>query len=104
MIYRIDDPAERAMGLVRRYKHLAAFLSAMLLEFWFSMCAYAVNHDNYALAITANLTYPFITLLPMILIVEQAGFVGKIKIAMFEGFGFAVGTVVFLSVLKPRVA
>ena len=92
-----------AMNFIRKHKHFFAFFSALLLEFWFSMCAYAVNHDKYSLAISANLTYPFVTMLPMILIIEQEDLWGKLKIAFYEGVGFAVGTVIFLAFLKPHL-
>jgi hypothetical protein len=75
----------------------------MLLEFWFSMCAYAANHDNYPLAIGANLTYPFISMLPMVLLVEENGLKNKLKIACYNGLGYATGTIIFLYFLQDKL-
>jgi len=84
------------MEFIKKHKYVFAFISSMLLEFWFSMCAWSANHNNYPVAIFANLTYPFISMLPMILIVEEEGIKNKLKIAFFNGLGYTVGTVIFL--------
>jgi len=88
------------MEFITRYKYIFAFISSLLLEFWFSMCAYAANHNNYTLAILANLTYPFVSTLPVILLVAEKTLKDKLKIALFNGIGYAVGTVLFLFFLK----
>lgn len=91
------------MDFIRKYKYIFAFISSMLLEFWFSMCAYSANHNNYPLAIGANLTYPFVSMLPMVLLVEEEGLKNKLKVAFFNGLGYATGTVFFLHFLKERL-
>ena len=88
------------MDFIKKHKYLFAFISSMLLEFWFSMCAWSANNNNYAVAILANLTYPFISMLPMILLVEEEGLKNKLKIASFNGLGYAVGTMFFLLMRK----
>jgi hypothetical protein len=84
------------MEFIKKHKYLFAFVSSMLLEFWFSMCAWSANHNNYPVAILANMTYPFISMLPMILLVEEQGLKNKLKIALFNGLGYALGTLIFL--------
>jgi len=84
------------MDFIKKHKYIFAFVSSLLLEFWFSMCAWSANHNNYTVAILANFTYPFISMLPMILLVEEEGLINKLKIAFFNGFGYTVGTVIFL--------
>ena len=84
------------MEFIQKYKYIFAFVSSMLLEFWFSMCAWSANHNNYPLAIIANFTYPFISMLPMILLVQEVTLKNKLKIATFNGLGYTVGTVIFL--------
>ena len=91
------------MDIIRRNKYLFAFFAAMLLEFWFSMCAYSANHENYALAVGANLTYPFVNMLPIILMIEEQGWGNKARMAGITGAGYAVGTVIFLSAIKPHL-
>lgn len=91
------------MDFIRKHKYIFAFISSMFLEFWFSMCAYSANHSNYPLAIGANLTYPFVSMLPVILLVEENGLKNKLKVAFFNGLGYATGTVFFLYFLKERL-
>ena len=86
------------MEFIKRHKYLFAFLSSMLLEFWFSMCAWSANNNNYPLTIITNFTYPFISALPMILLIEAQGLKNKLKIAFFNGLGYTVGTIIFLMV------
>jgi hypothetical protein len=92
------------MDFIRKHKYIFAFVSSMLLEFWFSMCAWSANHDNYTVAILANLTYPFISMLPMVLLVEEQGLKNKLKIASFNGLGYTFGTILFLYFLKERIS
>ena len=84
-------------------KYFFAFFSAILVEFWFNMCAYAANHNSYPVAIFANLTYPFVAMIPIILIVDEKTIKGRLKVALFEGLGYALGTVVFLSLIKHKL-
>jgi len=91
------------MEFIKKHKYIFAFVSSMLLEFWFSMCAYSANHNNYLLALVANLTYPFVSMLPIILLVDEEGLKNKLKIAFFNGLGYAFGTVLFLYFLKERL-
>ncbi len=84
------------MEFIKKHKYFFAFFSSMLLEFWFSMCAWSANNNNYYVAVSANLTYPFISMLPMVLLVEEEGLKNKLKIATFNGLGYAVGTLIFL--------
>jgi len=91
------------MDFIKKYKYIFAFASSMLLEFWFSMCAWSANHQNYIVAILANITYPFISMLPMVLLVEEEGLKNKLKIAFFNGLGYAFGTVLFLYFLKDLI-
>ena len=90
------------MDFIRKHKYIFAFISSLLLEFWFSMCAWSANHSNYQVAIFANFTYPFISMLPMILLVEEEGLKNKLKIAFFNGFGYTVGTIFFL-LIRERI-
>jgi len=85
------------MDFITKNKYLFAFISSMLLEFWFSMCAWSANNYNFPLAIFANFTYPFISMLPMILLVQEITLKNKLKIAFFNGLGYTVGTVIFLT-------
>jgi hypothetical protein len=73
----------------------------MLLEFWFSMCAWSANNNNYTIAVLANFTYPFISMMPILLLVEEDGLKNKLKIAFFNGLGYTVGTIIFL-LLRER--
>jgi len=91
------------MDFITKHKCIFAFTSSLLLEFWFSMCAYAANHNNYTLAIAANLTYPFVSMLPMILLVAEKTLKNKLKIALINGIGYTVGTVLFLLFLKDHL-
>ena len=84
-------------------KLFIAFFSAVMVEFWFNMCAYAANHNSYPVAIFANLTYPFVAMIPFILIVDEKTIKGRLKVALFEGLGYALGTVIFLSSIKHRL-
>jgi len=84
-------------------KYVLAFFASMLLEFWFNMCAYAANHDSYTLGFFANLTYPFVSMIPVVMIVEQKTWKDKTKIAFFEGLGYGIGTIIFLAFLKERL-
>lgn len=85
------------MDFLKRYKYLSAFTSALFLDIWFDMCAYAANHSSYALGMFANFTYPLISMVPIILVVEEQDFKGKVKVALFEGAGYAVGTAIFMT-------
>ena len=86
-----------------KHKYFIAFVSAILVEFWFNMCAYAANHNSYPVAIFSNLTYPFVSMVPILLIVEEKTIKEKLKLAMFEGFGYTFGTVIFLAFIKHRL-
>ena len=72
----------------------------MMLDFWFNMCAYAANHNFYFLSIIVNLTYPFVAMLPVFLIIEEKEFKNKLKIAVLEGLGYAVASVLFIAFFK----
>jgi hypothetical protein len=89
------------MHFIKKYKYVFAFFSSMLLEFWFSMCAWSANNNNYIIAVLANFTYPFISMMPILLLVEEEGLKNKLKIAFFNGLGYTVGTIIFL-LLRER--
>lgn len=86
------------MEFLRKYKYLAAFVSALFLDVWFDMCAYSAAHSAYALGMFANFTYPLISMVPIILVVEETELKNKVKVALVEGAGYAVGTAVFMTV------
>lgn len=73
----------------------------MLNEFWFSAAAYGANHDLYMVAAFINLTYPFVTMVPVVLMVEEETLKGKARVCVFSGVGFTVGTLLFLKFIKP---
>lgn len=81
---------------LNKHKYVVAFVSAFLLDVWFDMCAYAANHSNYPLGIFANLTYPMISMIPILLVVEEKNFFNRLKIATVEGCGYAVGITLFM--------
>lgn len=85
------------MEFLKAHKYSAAFISALLLQVWFDACAYAANHSTYLLAIGANLTYPFISMVPIILMIEEDGLRNKAKVGVATGIGYATGTVLFLA-------
>ena len=85
---------------LKKYKYLAAFTSALMLDFWFNMCAYGANHNFYLLSIAVNLTYPFVAMLPVSLIIEEKEFKNKLKVAAWEGLGYAVASVLFIAFFK----
>ncbi len=89
------------MDFIKKHKYIFAFFSSMLLEFWFSMCAWSANNNNYIIAVLANFTYPFISMMPILLLVEEEGLKNKLKIAFFNGLGYTVGTIIFL-LLRER--
>lgn len=86
------------MDFLRKHKYIAAFVSALFLDVWFDMCAYSAAHSAYALGMFANFTYPLISMVPIILVVEEQELKGKIKVALVEGAGYAVGTATFMTV------
>ena len=81
---------------LKKRKYTAAFCSAFLLDIWFDMCAYAANHSYYVMGILANLTYPLISMVPILLVVEEKQMKNKIKIALVEGIGYAVAISTFM--------
>ena len=88
------------MQFINRYKYTAAFFSALMLDFWFNMGAYIANHNFYILAIIVNLTYPFVSMLPILLIIEEKEFKNKVKIALVEGIGYVFSSVIFIAFFK----
>jgi hypothetical protein len=83
---------------LKEHKFIAAFCSAFLLDIWFDMCAYAANHSYYTMGVLANLTYPLISMVPILLVVEEKQMKNKIKIALIEGVGYAVAISTFMFV------
>lgn len=84
-------------------KFIIAYFGSILLEFWFNLCAYSANHNNIPLGVFANLTYPFISAIPIVLLVEEKGWKAKMKMALVEGFGYGTGTFIFLSFIKQHL-
>lgn len=79
-------------------KYLAAFAAAFLLQMWFDIAAYAANHKVYVAGLFVGFTYPFIAMVPMILILEAPTVSLRLRIAFFEGLGYMTATGVFLFV------
>jgi len=84
-------------------KFIIAYFGSILLEFWFNLCAYSANHNNIPLGVFANLTYPFISSIPIVLLVEEKGWKAKMKMALAEGIGYGTGTFIFLSFIKQHL-
>lgn len=91
------------MNFIRKHKYLLAFLSSVLLDFWFSMCAWSANHNILLVGIFANITYPFVNMLPVILLIEEEDLKNKLKIALFNGLGYATGAVIFFFIRENLI-
>jgi hypothetical protein len=84
-------------------KYWICFLCAIFLEFWFNLCAYSANHDNVIMGVISNITYPFIAMIPVILLIEEEGWKNKLKMGLAQGLGYGTGTAIWLTQIKGWV-
>lgn len=77
-------------------KYWLAFVSGMLVDFWLAAHTYSIAHSLLLVAVIINVTFPFISLVSTVLVVEEKTLAGRVRLAAATGVGYATGSTVFI--------
>lgn len=79
------------------WKYVGAGLSAFLVETNLAVHSVALIHKDMLYVIGSDLAYPFVSLVSVVLVIEEETLKGKALVALATGVGYAVGAWVFLT-------
>jgi hypothetical protein len=88
---------------LRKHKYITVSVAASLANFWVLICNYALAHDNTVVQVVADFLYPFFTIMSFHYFIEEDSFEGRVKIAIYEAFGYAVGAWIFCEYVREYI-
>ena len=75
--------------------YVIAFVAGMMSDFWWGGCAYTVNHNMPMWSFFFNSTFPLVNWVGLMQAVDHKEGNERIKLAVFTGLGYGIGSIIF---------